>query len=51
MKVFMPELSAPYPPSVPGLAHSRYYTLPVETGHAKTPRKFEELTCDPLPYP
>ena len=51
MKVFMPELSAPYPPSAPGLGHSRYYTLPVETGHATTPRKFEELTSDPLPYP
>lgn len=51
MKVFMPELSSPYPPSAPGLGHSRYYDVPVATGHAEQPPTYAELTKEPLPYP
>lgn len=51
VKVFIPELSSPYPPSTPGLGHKRYYTVPVESGYATRAPKLHELTREPLPYP
>ena len=51
MKVVMPELTPPYPPSSPGLGNPRYRTVPFESGRRDHPLTFAELNNEPLPYP
>ena len=51
MKVVMPELSGPFPPSSPGLGHPRYYHTPADAGHRDRPLEWEDLRHEPLPYP
>lgn len=51
MKVYIPELTLPFPPSAPLLGHPRFYTVPMKMGVTDRPLTFEALTRDPLPYP
>jgi ribosomal protein S12 methylthiotransferase accessory factor len=51
VKVVIPELSPPYPPSAPGLGHPRYANVPYEAGYRDRPLTFPDLVSDPLPYP
>lgn len=51
MKVLIPQLTSPFPPSTPALGHERYYTVPVATGYRSEPIQVHEMTTDPLPYP
>jgi ribosomal protein S12 methylthiotransferase accessory factor len=51
MKVVLPELTPPYPPSSPGLGNPRYRTVPFESGRRDHILTFDELNNQPLPYP
>lgn len=51
MKVFIPELSPPFLPSMPMLGNRRYYELPERLGFADHRLSYEELNTDPMPYP
>lgn len=51
VKVVMPQLSPPYPPSAPGLGHPRYAEVPLAAGRTDHPLTYAELNHAPLPYP
>jgi ribosomal protein S12 methylthiotransferase accessory factor len=51
VKVVMPELSPPYPPSAPGLGHPRYADVAFKAGYVDGPLTYADLVPDPLPYP
>ena len=51
MKVVVPELTPPYPPSSPGLGSPRYRSVPHTSGRREAPLDFADLTTSVLPYP
>jgi ribosomal protein S12 methylthiotransferase accessory factor len=51
MKVYIPELTLPCPPSWRLLGHPRYYELPQQLGFADRRLTYEDLNKDPHPYP
>jgi ribosomal protein S12 methylthiotransferase accessory factor len=51
MKVFMPELSQPFLPSIPMLGHPRFRDGRRLMGLSDREVPADELVLDPLPYP
>ena len=51
VKVFIPQLCAPFLPSLPLLGHPRFRIARRLAGLSNEELSFEQLTKDPLPYP
>ena len=51
VKVFIPQLCAPFLPSLPLLGHPRFRTARKLAGLSNEDLSFAQLTKDPLPYP
>ncbi len=51
MKTYILELAPPFLPSIPMLAHQRYYEIPQKLGRSDRRLTFADLNTEALPYP